>query len=38
MFKWFELYSRGVPLILACVMSREFTRDAVMKFLPAQFS
>ena len=24
--------------ILACVMSREFTREAVMKFLPAQFS
>ena len=23
--------------ILACVMSREFTREAVMKFLPAQF-
>ena len=25
-------------LILACVMSREFTREAVMKFLPAPFS
>ena len=24
--------------ILACVMSPEFTREAVMKFLPAQFS
>ena len=24
--------------ILACVMSREFTREAVMKFLPAPFS
>ena len=23
--------------ILACIMSREFTRDSVMKFLPAQF-
>ena len=23
--------------ILACVMSREFTREAVTKFLPAQF-
>ena len=23
--------------ILACVMSREFTRDSVTKFLPAQF-
>ena len=25
-------------LILACVMSREFTLEAVMKFLPAPFS
>ena len=25
-------------LVLACIMSREFTREAVMKFLPAQFS
>ena len=25
------------PHILACVMSREFTREAVTKFLPAQF-
>ena len=25
------------PCILACVMSREFTRKAVMNFLPAQF-
>ena len=23
--------------IIACVMSREFTRDSVTKFLPAQF-
>ena len=29
---------RLTPCILACVMSREFTREAVMKFLPARFS
>ena len=26
------------PRILACVMSREFTREAVIKILPALFS
>ena len=35
---WIRCYFQTDLCILACVMSREFTREAVMKFLPAPFS